>query len=453
MYVLYSLILTLAFLALLPYFAYKAFVSRKYLTNLGERLGRLPTHLVKDSQRSIWIHAVSVGEALAAVPLLDALKARYPDHQLIVSTTTDTGQAVARARLRSADGFCYFPFDWKFSVSRALDVIKPDIVILMESELWPNFLRICRQCRIPVVVANGRISDRSFRRSLRVVSLVRRLYRQVSHFAMQSEVDAERARALGAVPANVSVSGNLKFDADLGPFRGAAPPIGGLTQFLTRSASPLIIAGSTAEGEEEILIAAFKLLLNESRVDHPRLLIAPRHPERFDTVAHLLSSSGLEWVRRSDLPAADSNGHPTTLTTAADAPSGAQVILLDSIGELSATFSLASVVFIGGSLVPRGGHNILEPALSARPIVVGPHMENFREITRSFLEASALIQLPSAAADEHAVNLNEALLQVLTDAKHAQETGGNALRAVEESRGATTRTMAIIESILEPAGK
>src|SRR5437762_425765 len=186
MYLLYSLFLTLACFALLPYFAYQAFVNKKYLSNFYERLGRLPEALGDEHRPAIWLHAVSVGETLAARPLITALRARFPQHRLIVSTTTATGQAVARSRIAEADGFCYFPFDWRFSVRRALDRIRPQAVILMESELWPNFLDECRQRGIPVLVVNGRISERSFARSRRFSFIMRRLYASVAHFAMQS---------------------------------------------------------------------------------------------------------------------------------------------------------------------------------------------------------------------------------------------------------------------------
>src|SRR5205085_11925006 len=212
MYLLYSFLFTLAFVALLPYFAWQAFFKQKYLSNLGERLGRLPNTWPNDARPTIWLHAVSVGETLAAVPLLRALRARFPQYRLIVSTTTATGQAVARSRIAEADGFCYFPFDWRFAVRRALAAIKPQAVILMESELWPNFLAECSARQIPVLVANGRISDRSFKRSRYVRGLLKPLYRNVTRFLMQSALDAERAVALGAGPARVGVSGNLKYD-------------------------------------------------------------------------------------------------------------------------------------------------------------------------------------------------------------------------------------------------
>ncbi len=377
----YSLILAIAFIALLPYFIYQAVFNRKYLSNFRERLGLLPRALNDeaggDLRPAIWIHAVSVGETLAAKPLAAALRARFPQHRLIVSTTTATGQSVARSRVTEADGFCYFPFDWKFAVRRSLDAIRPQVVILMESELWLNFLSECEARRIHVIVANGRISDRSFTRSQKFGFFVKRLYALVTRFAMQSRVDAERAIALGAPAERVVVSGNLKFEiGDVDESPKIIETGRSLDESFALSSSPLIIAGSTTEGEEEIVLAAFEQLRKEEAFERVRLLIAPRHPERFDAVERLLRSSQLSYARRSS-PGGDCK---------------ASVILLDTVGELAALYRFASVVFVGGSLIPKGGHNILEPALYAKPIIVGPSMENFREITKEFLRRDALVQ-------------------------------------------------------------
>src|SRR5215468_3893756 len=413
MRLIYSFLLVIAFVALLPYFIYQAVFDRKYVGNFGQRLGLLPDmapgalpNALNDEtgsglRQAIWIHAVSVGETLAAKPLIAALKMRFPQYSLIISTTTETGQAVARSRVTEADGICYFPIDWRFSVRRALDVIRPRIVILMESELWLNFLSECEARRVPVIVANGRISDRSFERSRVFGFFSRRLYGLVTRFAMQSGLDAERATALGAKTERVTVTGNLKFE--IGDAK-EAPRIAEMAKAFALGPAPLIIAGSTTEGEEEIVLEAFEGLRKENAFKRVRLLIAPRHPERFDAVARLLKSSQLRLARRTS---------PEGNCDAAD------VILLDTVGELAAIYGFASVVFVGGSLVPKGGHNILEPALHAKPIVVGPHMENFREIASEFLRRGALLQLSGADP-----------------------------RAVDENRGATARTVEIVSDYL-----
>jgi 3-deoxy-D-manno-octulosonic-acid transferase len=427
MRMLYSFLLAVVFLALLPYFVFQAAFKRKYLGNLRERLGLLPAGLNPEGRPAIWIHAVSVGETLAAVPLVRALKERFPDHCLVISTTTKTGQSIARSRLGGlggADGFCHFPFDWKFSVRRTLDAIGPRLVILMESELWLNFLDECENRRIPVMVANGRISDRSFPRSKRFGFFIRPLYQRVTRFVMQSLVDARRAVELGAPADRVITGGNLKYDID-----ADAAKIADAAQLLKAAMAlddaPLLVAGSTHDGEEQIVLSVYQELRADPRWTNLRLLIAPRHPERFEAVARMLEDRGLQYQRRS-------------------APGErAEIFLLDAMGELAAAYSLATVVFVGGSLAPIGGHNVLEPALFAKPIIVGPHMHNFREITQEFLKREAMIQVNQS-------ELPGALREILADPSKAQTLGENARRAVEENRGATRRTVDVAAELLRP---
>jgi 3-deoxy-D-manno-octulosonic-acid transferase len=446
MRLIYSFLLGVAFVAMLPYFIYQAIFNRKYVGSLRQRLGLLPD-MPPDAlnekwgtglRPAIWVHAVSVGETLAAKPLIAALRARFPQYRLIVSTTTATGQAVARSRLTEADRVCYFPFDWGFSVRRALDAIRPRAVILMESELWLNFLSECEARGVPVIVANGRVSDRSFARSLKFGFFVRRLYGLVTRFAMQSRLDAERAIELGAPADRVAVAGNLKFD--IGDAHDSPKAVEAAKAFALDSA-PLVIAGSTTEGEEEMVIAAFEGLRKEGASGRAfgrafgrvRLLLAPRRPERFDAVERSLKSLRLRAARRSS---------PDGNCEAAD------VILLDTVGELAALYRFASVVFVGGSLVPKGGHNILEPALYAKPIVVGPHMENFREIASEFLRRGALLQLSGPDPRALTAELRDALARLLGDKDYAEKLGSNARRAVDENRGATARTVEIISEYL-----
>jgi 3-deoxy-D-manno-octulosonic-acid transferase len=437
MYLLYSFLLTLVFLACLPYFAYQALVNRKYVANLRERMGRLPEFLraASDDERRavLWVHCVSVGETLATVPLLKALHARFPQHRLIVSTTTATGQDVARQQFSNFADVCYFPFDWRFTVRRALDVMRPQAVVLMESELWPNFLRECAARKIPTLVANGRISDRSFERSSRVALLLRPIYGRVTRWLMQSATDAQRATTLGAL--NVSVSGNLKYDiGNAGQTSKLQATAQQLNAMFALASAPLIVAGSTTEGEDELVLAAFADIRQQAveqdniLLHNLRLLIAPRHPERFDHVAQLIATTGLRWTRRSQ---PDVRG------------AQAEIILLDSIGELAASYQFASAVFVGGSLVPKGGHNILEPALYGKPIIVGPHMFNFREITQEFLRRDALIQLKSSA------ELAPMWQRLLTDQAFAQQLGANARQAIAENRGATARTVEAIAELVK----
>lgn len=428
MQLLYSLLYTLAFFALLPYFAYQAVFNRKYLGNLKERLWLSP-EAADDLRPAIWLHAVSVGETVAAKPLITALRLRFPNHRLVISTTTMTGQAVARQQIADADLVCYFPFDWKFTVRRALNAVRPEVVILMESELWLNFLDECRDRQIPTAVVNGRISDRSFPRSQKFGFFIRRLYGLVTHFLMQGQLDAERAIKLGAPADRVTVSGNLKYDInDSSQSLKLNETAEWLDEMFALTALPLIVAGSTSEGEEQTLLAAF------AGLGGTRLLIAPRHPERFNAVAGLLDASGVKFSRRS---------------SASESAKTAEVILLDSIGELAAIYRFASVVFVGGSLVPIGGHNILEAALFAKPIIVGPHMQNFREITAEFLRREAVIQLQSTNANEQVSELSRTFAELLRNQNRASQLGANARQAIEDNRGATARTVDAIAELLK----
>jgi 3-deoxy-D-manno-octulosonic-acid transferase len=462
MYFIYSFLLTLTAVGFLPYFVYQAFVNRKYLSNFRERLGLLPECFsapVEEQRPVIWLHAVSVGETLAALPLVKAIGEQFPYHRLIVSTTTATGQQVARARIE-ADGFCYFPFDWRFSVRRALNCVRPQAVVLMESELWPNFLRECRERGIPVIVANGRVSDRSFRRSQKFGLLwrpiQRRMLSDVTHFAMQSAADAERIIALGAPERRVSVSGNIKYDIGTAERPSHEEIATELNRVFALDAQPLVIAGSTGDGEEEMVVAAFEKLRKEPGAETARLLIAPRHPERFDAVARLLDSSRLRYVRRSayalqaEVASVNAGNVADTINTTAHdkAARTADVILLDSIGELAALYRFAKIVFVGGSLVPKGGHNILEPARYGKPVVVGPHMENFREITNEFLRRDAVIQLGGANDEALSAALAATLAELLTDEERALSLGEHARSAVSDNRGATAHTVELIAGLI-----
>lgn len=430
---LYSLLLTLLAALLLPYFLWQGRRSGKYRGSFGARLGWGGAPLDGGTGPVIWLHAVSVGETLAARPLCRALKSRYPDGTIFLTTTTATGQAVAKAQMPEADVIGYFPFDWAFAVRRVLDRVKPELVILMESELWLNFLLECQRREIPVLVANGRISDRSFPRARRVRFLARRLYGLVTRFVMQSEVDAARAVALGAEPARVVVAGNLKYD--VGPGGGVIDEArrAVLAGLCGGSASPLIVAGSTHPGEEEIVLAAWQRLREREGLAGVRLLIAPRHPERFNEVAGLIEAAGLPMVRRSESTVGESGA----------------VILLDSIGELALVYELATLVLVGGSLRPIGGHNILEPALAGRPIVVGPHMQNFREMTAGFLRAEALIQVRGEDDEVLTARLAEVWATLLADPAAAAAMGERARQTVEANRGATARTVAMIAALIE----
>ncbi|MDX6695712.1 MAG: 3-deoxy-D-manno-octulosonic-acid transferase [Blastocatellia bacterium] len=433
MYFLYSILFTLGIIALLPRFAYDALRKGKYVVGLGERLGRLPP-LSTEDRPVIWLHCVSVGETQAARSLVSALLDEYPTHALVVSTTTATGQRVARQVFKDdAAAVFYFPFDWAWTVRRALKIINPQTVLIMETELWPRFLRECRRRRIAVAVVNGRLSERSFRRYRIARGFISRVVNCLSLALMQSEADAARVRALGLEAGRVLVSGNVKFDAGVDEFASE------LTfqlreRFQLDDARPLIVAASTHAPEERVVVDAYRQLRAASSLGMPRLLIAPRHPERFAEVAAMLDASGFRWSRRS--------------SAASEFDSSCEIILLDSIGELRAVYALAALVFVGGSIAPVGGHNVLEPAATGACIITGPHTFNFAAIMKEFLEAEALVQLPLLRETEYAARLAQVCAELLTDERRRARLSAQARLTLEQNRGATMRTLKMLAPLL-----
>ncbi len=434
MYFLYSILFTLGVVALLPRFVYDALRHGKYVAGLRERLGQLPL-IQTDGRPIIWLHCVSVGETQAARPVARALIEKYPTHALVVSTTTATGQRVAREVFgEEAAAVFYFPFDWAWTVRRALRQAHPALVLIMETELWPRFLRECSRRRIPVAIINGRLSERSSRRYKLIRGFISRVVNCLSLALMQSDADAERLRALGLAPERVLGSGNVKFDAgaDMG---GHALTAELRARFQLNNGQPLIVAASTHATEERIVLDAFRRLRADSSLREPRLLIAPRHPERFGEVASLLNASGFKWSRRS--------------SAAGPADAACDIILLDTIGELRAVYPLAALVFVGGSIAPVGGHNVLEPAAAGACIITGPHTVNFNAIMRAFLDAQALVQLPPLPEMETVAELARVCAKLLADDQARQRLAENAKRALEQNRGATTRTINMLAPLLK----
>lgn len=435
MYLLYSLLLTLVIFALLPLFLLDALRHGKYVAGLRERLGGVP-EVDTGGRDVVWLHCVSVGETQAARPLARALLERFPSHALVVSTTTLTGQRLAREVFRDdAAAVFYFPFDWAWSVRRSLRTLKPSLVLIMETELWPRFLRECRRRNVPVALVNGRISEKSFKGYRRLGGFIKSVVGALSLAIMQTEADAERIRALGLSPARTRVSGNIKFDADANTGEQAVT-MELRERFAFDDARPLIVAASTHAPEEAIMLRAFLQTRDALAVNkRPRLLIAPRHPERFKEVAALIEASGISWARRSSPPRGDDH--------ACDA------VLLDSIGELRGIYPLAALVFVGGSIAPTGGHNVLEPAAAARCIITGAHTFNFSSIMRDFLERDALVQLPALDETDAPAALAQIFHELLNTDERRRRTGERARAALEESRGATDATIKLLAPLLE----
>ena len=434
MYFLYSLLLTVGFVLLLPRFAIDALRTRKYVTGLRQRLGNLP-RLSASDQPLIWLHCVSVGETEAARPLVRALRERFPSYRLVVSTTTVTGQQVAqRVFKQEAAAIFYFPIDWAWTVRRVLRTLNPSAVLIMETELWPNLLRTCRRQSIPVALVNGRISATSFRRYRMIKMFTARMLNNLTMAIMQSERDVTRIRELGMASERISFAGNLKFDgaSTAGNDEELNPEM--RSRFGFSESRSLIVAASTHWPEEQVLIEAFKRINQSTEDRQVRLLIAPRHPERFTEVADLIAESGLSWARRTNSPAKE------------DAT--CKIILLDSIGELRTVFPLADIAFIGGSIASHGGQNVLEPAVEGVCVITGPHTDNFAAIIKTLLGEGALVQLGEVAISEAAKQLAATIKELLEDEPRRREIGQKAMAVCDSNRGATNRTMQILAKLL-----
>jgi len=430
MYVLYSVLMVAFYAVMSPYLIYQAVRHRKYTRSLPQRLGYLPISFNLDGAESIWIHAVSVGEVLMARALLPELRERYPKLRLFLSTTTFTGQQIARNNLRFVDEVFYFPFDFAFIVNRILAMVKPRLFIMMETEIWPNLLRACRREGVKTMLVNGRISTRSYPRYRLARPFFRRVLRHIDRFCMQSEESARRIVDLGADRDRVVVTGSLKFESLEIP--GMIPVDRGqnrvLRYFRIAPERPVVIAASTLRGEEEPVLEAFQRI--RATMSNALLIIAPRKPERFDDVERLARRAGWNVARRSELRV--------------DSEPRADIVVLDTIGELAQLFQVATAVFVGGSLVDSGGHNILEPAVFGKPIVFGPYMQNFAEIARTFLDNRAAIQVRSGR------ELETVLLELLGDPVRRARLGAAARALVEANRGARTKTLAAIAQLLPP---
>jgi 3-deoxy-D-manno-octulosonic-acid transferase len=429
MYGLYSVLIVAFFAVMSPFLIYQAVRYRKYIGSFTQRLGYLPISFNLDGDESIWIHAVSVGEVLTARPLISELKRRYPNLRMFLSTTTMAGQQLARRSVQDVDAVFYFPFDFGFVVRRTLDLVRPKLFIMMETEIWPNLLRECRARGVKTAIVNGRLSARSFPRYRLIRPMMRRVLDHIDKFLVQSEQSARRFIDLGADPARVVVTGSLKFDSiEFSSTAQAGVPAarvlrGGvearsrdrvLRYFRMSSTRPVIVAGSTMKGEEAAVLRAFRKVRNSS--PNTLLVLAPRNPERFGEAEQLARAEGWKVSRRSDL--------------AVDAEPRVDIVILDTIGELATVYQIATIVFVGGSLVATGGHNVLEPAVFGKPIVFGPHMENFHEIAEAFVSNGAGIQLTGEA------ELEEAFLSLMRDPVRRARLGAAARALVEANRGA-----------------
>lgn len=426
MHLFYSAFLAVVLLAGLPFWLYQMLRHGKYRAGLLERFGGVPGHFAAASpEPTIWVHAVSVGEVLAVSELVEQIKGRWPGYHVLVSTTTDTGQKLARERF-GAENVFYFPIDLSFAIRPYLKALRPRLVIIAETEFWPNFLRLAKRSGARIAVVNARISDRSVRGYKRLRWWLPKVIGQVDGFLAQTCEDRNRLVEIGAPEGRVEVTGNLKFD--LKP--GTPPPVLETLQesFRTTGATPVLVCGSTVDDEEErMLLQAFQSIL----ASHPRavVILAPRHPERFAVVASLLESFGIQFWRRSLW-----GGEPII----------GGVLLLDSIGELAAIYGLADIAFVGGSLVPKGGHNIIEPARHGVAIVVGHHTENFRDIIGLF-HARDAVRIVGPA------ELPLVLMELISNDAERKGLGQRAAETLRSQAGATEKTLLALEKLLAPA--
>jgi len=421
----YNLMLLATLVVGAPWWLFRLVTTQKYREGLWERLGRVRVLKGGSGRPLIWVHAVSVGEVLAVSRLVKELDAALPDCFVAISTTTRTGQALARERF-GRDRVFYCPLDLPWAVRAYLNALRPRMLVLAETEFWPNLLSGCFLRGIPVAVVNARVSDRSWPRYRRLRWLWEPFLSKLSRVLAQSETDAERLKAIGCARKRVSVAGNLKFDV-----RGV--DLTGATELLKVQAGELrlIVAGSTLEGEETALLEAWPRLLEAD--ERLAMVLAPRHPERFSDVAALLEKAEVRWVRRSNWPSHWA-GAPALLQPGA-------IVLLDTIGELASVYSLATIAFVGGSLVAAGGHNPLEPAQFGVPIVMGPHYANFRAIVDD-LRAHDGIRVTEKG------ELAGTLIELLQDRTAAEAMGKRAERAFERQAGATERCVEALREVL-----
>ncbi|MFZ0798777.1 MAG: 3-deoxy-D-manno-octulosonic acid transferase [Terriglobales bacterium] len=426
MYALYSALLAFFLVLTLPYWLLQMMRHGKYRAGLRQRFGAVPPALIRGGGKTtIWVHAVSVGEVVACSAVVEALRQKFPSHRVLISTTTSTGQKLAGQRF-GAENVFYVPLDFSFAVRPYVDALRPELVVIAETAFWPNFLRLAKRNGARIAVINCRISDRSLpgykRFRFWFPRLLEKTLENVDCFLAQTEEDRRRLIQIGAAETRVAVAGNLKFDVAPPPSPAIVATLG--ESFARFGAEPVLVCGSTLEDEEGSLLSAFRNIL----ANHPKavMVLAPRHPERFEEVAELVETLGFRMWRRSLW-----SGEPLA----------GGVFLVDSIGELAALYSLATVAFVGGSLVARGGHNILEPALHGLPVVTGNHYENFRDVVNFFASRNA-VRIVGLA------ELPLVFMELIENRAERETLGRNALAALESQRGATDRTVSALLKLM-----
>lgn len=421
---LYTLVFYLVQPLVLARLLWRSLKAPAYRERMAERYGFYRGR--RPSQRQcIWVHAVSVGETIASVPLIKQLAARYPEFDLVVTTTTPTGAERVQALLGDSVSHVYAPYDLPGALRRFLRQFQPQLLVIIETELWPNMIHTCRRSAVPVILANGRLSARSAAGYARVASLSRPMLQQLSAAAVQTAVEAQRFIDLGLPAERAVVTGNMKFDM---PLDQADRDKAKNWRQLWAAGRSVWIAASTHEGEDAIVLAAHAALLRQ--FPDLLLILVPRHPERFAEVAQQCRSEGFSCHQ---------------LSAGAQLPAGCSVLVGDTMGDLLGLYGAADMAFVGGSLVPRGGHNLLEPALWALPVLAGPHLFNFQEIAQLLEQAGGLVSTPDASS------LERVIASLLADAGEREKVGHKAYAVVEQNRGALQRLLVVVQGLLPTA--
>jgi 3-deoxy-D-manno-octulosonic-acid transferase len=418
MLLLYNLLSAIAVLLYSPWIFFKKGPEDK-TTFIKERYG-----LAEYEKTDIWMHAVSVGEILASLPFLKALKKEFPSKKIVLSTTTYTGQKIARDRFPEADRIMYTPVDAIFCTRRVVSLLKPEIFITVETELWPALFQALNNLDSRIVILNGRISNASYQGYKKIILFMKKLLPKVDYFYMQDDGGAERIINLGADRNKVGIMGNFKFDIEFDHSTSL--------NWLYQANNDILLAASTHKGEEEIILNAYMII--KKTFTELKLVLAPRHPERFDEVAELISKKGYSYVRRSEI-IQDTEIRGQRSVSAPD------IILLDSVGELPSVFANITITFVGGSLVPIGGHNIFEPAYWSKPIIFGPHMDNF-PAAAEFLDSNAALEVASSK------NISDTVIDLLNNNDKAVQLGKNAKKIVDKNTGAVKKAIDLVRSYI-----
>ncbi|TCL32938.1 3-deoxy-D-manno-octulosonic-acid transferase [Anaerospora hongkongensis] len=430
MHLLYNLLALVLVVLAAPVFLYRLIREAGFGERLKQSFGWLPSETVAKvaNKNAIWLHAASVGEIVATSPMVKEIKKEMPDNVVVISVVTASGYDMAKRIIPEADGVIFFPLDLPWLSCHVVKKIAPQAFLLVETELWPNFLKASRKAGIPVMMVNGRIGDKSFGNYRYLGSVLQDMLQTVVKFCMQSSIDAQYIIKLGADPQRVMVTGNTKYDQTYTDVSEGEQKLL-ISQYGFAGQGPIIIAGSTHKGEEESLFTSFGKIRN--RFPQACLVIAPRDIQRADELVSMAAASGHRAVKRSKLEKENAGGHNT--------------VILDTIGELGRVYSIADVVFVGGSLIPQGGHNILEPAAHGKPIVVGPHMFNFKDIYALLSDRKACITAKDPAL------LTDKLLAVLENKELSETMSKNARAIIEENRGAAHKNTLQLKQLLEKA--